>query len=70
MAVDRINSSGGINGRPVELIISDDESSPAVARQKTSKMVQESNIDAHVGGFSPTFVSPACRFGRRPRSST
>ena len=51
MAVDRINSTGGINGRPVELIISDDESSPAVARQKTSKMVQESNIDAHVGGF-------------------
>jgi len=51
MAVDRINSSGGINGRPVELIISDDESSPAVARQKTSKMVQEDSIDAHVGGF-------------------
>ena len=51
MAVDRINSSGGINGRPVELIIVDDESSPAVARQKTTKMVQESNIDVHVGGF-------------------
>src|SRR6516165_6228881 len=51
MAVDRINNSGGINGRPVELIIVDDESSPAVARQKTTKMVQESNIDVHVGGF-------------------
>jgi branched-chain amino acid transport system substrate-binding protein len=51
MAVDRINGSGGINGRPVELIIVDDESSPAVARQKTTKMVQESNIDVHVGGF-------------------
>jgi branched-chain amino acid transport system substrate-binding protein len=51
MAVDRINNSGGINGRPVELIIVDDESSPAVARQKTSKMVQEDNIDVHVGGF-------------------
>src|SRR5499425_718013 len=51
MAVDRINGSGGINGRPIELIIVDDESSPAVARQKTTKMVQESNIDVHVGGF-------------------
>jgi branched-chain amino acid transport system substrate-binding protein len=51
MAVDRINNSGGINGRPVELIIADDESSPAVARQKTAKMVQEDNIDVHVGGF-------------------
>jgi len=51
MAADRINASGGINGRPVELVIADDESSPAVARQKTSKMVQEDNIDIHVGGF-------------------
>src|SRR5262249_56925316 len=42
MAIDRINASGGINGRPVELIVVDDESSPAVARQKTTKMVQES----------------------------
>ena len=31
MAVDRINKNGGINGRPVELIVADDESSsPAV----------------------------------------
>src|SRR6201993_4236565 len=51
MAVDRINNSGGINGRPVELVIADDESSPAVARQKTAKMVQEEGIDVHVGGF-------------------
>jgi branched-chain amino acid transport system substrate-binding protein len=51
MAVDRINANGGINGRPVELVIADDESSPAVARQKTAKMVQEDNIDIHVGGF-------------------
>ncbi|MGA7787772.1 MAG: ABC transporter substrate-binding protein, partial [Xanthobacteraceae bacterium] len=51
MAADHINSSGGINGRPVELDIVDDESSPAVARQKTEKLVQEDNIDAHVGGF-------------------
>ena len=51
MAADRINKNGGINGRPVELDVVDDQSSPAVARQKTEKMVQEDNIDAHVGGF-------------------
>src|SRR5215470_17131210 len=28
MAVDRINKSGGINGRPVELTVEDDESKP------------------------------------------
>jgi branched-chain amino acid transport system substrate-binding protein len=51
MAADRINKNGGINGRPVELDVADDQSSPAVARQKTQKMAQEDDIDAHVGGF-------------------
>lgn len=51
MAADRINNNGGINGRPVELYIADDQSSPAVARQKIERMVQEDAIDAHVGGF-------------------
>ena len=51
MAADRINKNGGINGRPVELIIVDDESKPDVARRKTAKMVEEDLIDVHVGGF-------------------
>jgi branched-chain amino acid transport system substrate-binding protein len=51
MAADRINKNGGINGRPVQLVIADDESSPATARRKTQKMVSEDNIDIHVGGF-------------------
>jgi branched-chain amino acid transport system substrate-binding protein len=32
-------------------VIVDDESKPDVARRKTEKMVQEDNIDVHVGGF-------------------
>jgi branched-chain amino acid transport system substrate-binding protein len=51
MAVDRINKSGGINGRPVELIVADDESKPDVGRRKANKLLVEDNIDAHVGGF-------------------
>jgi branched-chain amino acid transport system substrate-binding protein len=51
MAVDRINKSGGINGRPIELIVADDESKPDVGRRKIEKMVEEDNIDVHVGGF-------------------
>src|SRR5215468_4241220 len=50
MAVDRINASGGINGRPVELIVADDESKPDVGRRKTEKLVEEDKVDAHVGG--------------------
>ena len=51
MAVDRINKSGGINGRPVELIIVDDESKPDVGRRKAEKLLVEDEVDAHVGGF-------------------
>src|SRR5712691_1637700 len=50
MAVDRINKSGGINGRPVELIVADYESKPDVGRRKAEKLVDEDGIDAHVGG--------------------
>ena len=51
MAADRINSSGGINGRPVEVIIADDESKPDVGRRKIEKLVVEDLIDVHLGGF-------------------
>ena len=50
-AVDRINKSGGINGRPVELFIGDDESKPDTGRRAVEKMVTENDIDFHVGGF-------------------
>ena len=51
MAADRINANGGINGRPVELVLVDDESKPDVGRRKSQKMVEEDDIDVHVGGF-------------------
>ncbi|HKD24650.1 MAG TPA: ABC transporter substrate-binding protein, partial [Xanthobacteraceae bacterium] len=51
MAVDRINKSGGINGRPIELVVADDESKPDVARRKAQKLVDDDKIDVQVGGF-------------------
>jgi len=51
MAVDRINKSGGINGRPLELVVADDESKPDVGRRKIEKLAVEDQVDAHVGGL-------------------
>jgi branched-chain amino acid transport system substrate-binding protein len=51
MAVDRINKSGGVNGRPIELIVADYESKPDVGRRKAEKLVVEDKIDAQEGGF-------------------
>jgi branched-chain amino acid transport system substrate-binding protein len=70
MAVDRINKAGGINGRPVELIVADYESKPDVGRRKAEKLVDEDGIDAHVGGVLSMCASPACRSGTNTRSLT
>src|SRR6187200_912453 len=51
MAVDRINKNGGVNGRPIEIVVADDESKPDVARRKVEKLLLEDNVDVHVGGF-------------------
>jgi branched-chain amino acid transport system substrate-binding protein len=51
MAADRINKAGGINGRPIELVVADDESKPDVGRRKTEKLLVEDKVDVHVGGF-------------------
>ena len=51
MAVDRINKAGGINGRPVEIVVADDESKPDVGRRKTEKLLSEDKVDVHLGGF-------------------
>jgi ABC-type branched-subunit amino acid transport system substrate-binding protein len=51
MAVDRINKSGGINGRPVELVVADDQSKPDTGRRAVEKLATEDGIDFHVGGF-------------------
>ena len=51
MAVDRINKAGGINGRPIEVVVADYESKPDVGRRKTEKLLVEDKVDVHVGGF-------------------
>ena len=51
LAVERINRSGGINGRPVELVIADYESKPDVGRRRAEKLAVEDKIDIHQGGF-------------------
>ena len=71
MAVDRINKSGGINGRPVEIVVADGESpSPtsAAARSKSSwSRIRSTPTSA---ASFPTSASPACRCSRKTRCST
>src|SRR5437763_11289860 len=51
LATDRINKAGGINGRPVELVVADYESKPDVGRRKAEKLVVEDKVDIGEGGY-------------------
>jgi branched-chain amino acid transport system substrate-binding protein len=51
MAAERINKSGGVNGRPIELVIADYESKPDVGRRKAEKLAVEDKIDVNEGGY-------------------
>src|SRR5205823_4307178 len=51
LAADRINKSGGINGRPVELVVADYESKPDVGRRKAEKLLVEDKVDIGEGGY-------------------
>ncbi|WP_341952700.1 amino acid ABC transporter substrate-binding protein [Salinibacterium sp. TMP30] len=43
--LDEVNASGGIDGRQVELIIYDDESTPTVAQQLYQRLINEDDVD-------------------------
>ena len=49
MAVDQINKAGGINGRPIELVVADTESEPTRAVQAFKKFVSVDKVVAVIG---------------------
>jgi branched-chain amino acid transport system substrate-binding protein len=49
MAVDQINKAGGINGRPLELVIGDTESDPAKAATIVKKFIHSDKVAAIIG---------------------
>ncbi|MFM8531357.1 MAG: ABC transporter substrate-binding protein, partial [Ilumatobacteraceae bacterium] len=51
-SVDRINEAGGVNGRPVEIVIRDEGADDATALASASAFVQEDGVDAVVGPLS------------------
>ena len=55
LVVGEINASGGLLGRPVELLLEDSASDDAQAAASATKLVQEDRVDVLLGGiFSST----------------
>ena len=47
-----VNENGGINGRPIEFLVEDDQWKPEVAAQVASKLVKDKGVVALVGNGS------------------
>ncbi|HHY94750.1 MAG TPA: ABC transporter substrate-binding protein [Firmicutes bacterium] len=70
IARDEINGAGGINGRPIELIIEDSANDPATASSAANKLITRDNVVAMMAawGSSPTLaVVPICRDNKVPQ---
>src|SRR4030042_6920482 len=59
VAVEKINAAGGINGRPLKLIIYDDESNPSKGVLALKKLIEEDKVLGFYGPI-PTGVALAC----------
>lgn len=49
LAVESINAKGGIDGRPLEVIIEDDGSKPDIAKSKAERLVFDEKVVAMIG---------------------
>src|ERR1700731_3373910 len=56
---DDINAKGGLLGRPVELVIYDDQSAPANVPTIYTKLIAVDKVDLLLGPYGTNFVAPA-----------
>ena len=59
MCVDLINEAGGINGQPVELIVSDNQSDVDTTLAQTERFINVDKVDQIFGTFSSKLAFPA-----------
>jgi branched-chain amino acid transport system substrate-binding protein len=69
LAIEEINSGGGVNGVPLELVVRDARSNPATALEQYQKAVAEDNLDALLGPFKSAYgvlIVPEHKASRLP----
>jgi len=58
LCVDLINQAGGLLGDPVELVISDNQSSNETAQAQFERLINEDQVDVLLGTFSSRLTFP------------
>lgn len=69
MALEEINTAGGINGRMLELIIEDDTGRPEVGRSVVEKLIAKDRVVMIGGGYSSSVtyaVAGVCQQNQMP----
>ena len=56
---DDVNAKGGLLGRPVQLVILDDQSTPANVPNIYTKLITVDKVDLLLGPYATNFVAPA-----------
>lgn len=59
LCVDLINEAGGLLGRPVELLVSDNQSDAETAIAQFERFINQDNVDLILGTFSSLITFPA-----------
>ena len=59
MAVDTVNSCGGVNGEPVTLVSEDDQSDPSAGASAMTKLVSIDKVTGVVGSFGSSISTAA-----------
>lgn len=54
LAIQQINADGGINGRPIELVVGDSKGTPKDSVTLAQKFVSDAKIVAEIGDFTST----------------
>ncbi|MEB3249289.1 MAG: ABC transporter substrate-binding protein [Merismopediaceae bacterium] len=59
LAVDTINSCGGVNGKPVTLVIEDDQTDPTAGAAAMTKLAEADKVAGVIGSFASSVSSAA-----------
>jgi neutral amino acid transport system substrate-binding protein len=59
LAVDEVNACGGVNGKPVTLVVEDDQTDPTAGASAATKLAEVDKVAGIVGSFASSVSSAA-----------
>ncbi|MGA0565594.1 ABC transporter substrate-binding protein [Ancylobacter sp. VNQ12] len=62
IAVEEINAAGGVTGKPVELLIEDDQTDPTAGLNAARKLIDVNQVNAIVGTFASSVTLPVMSY--------